>query len=156
MWISDWLKTTLRSYNQTVENRNFPKKIYIDRSDSISNTKALRSITNEDEVKNIVQEFGFKILTLSNYTFTEQAKLFSEASIIAGLHGAGFANFCFCEPGTKVIELKSKTSGKVCENLALSNKLIYKSITCETVGVNYNNQFGHIKVPLEILRKNVK
>ena len=44
----------------------------------------------------------------------------------------------------------------MCENLAISNNLDYKSISCETVGVNYNNQFGHIKVPIEILEEKIK
>ena len=41
--------------------KNLPTKIYIDRKDSLSNTKKLRSITNENEVKNILSKNGFKL-----------------------------------------------------------------------------------------------
>ena len=75
--------------------------------------------------------------------------------LIIGLHGAGFANFCFCEPKTKVVEFRGHTTGSLFENLALSNNLNYKSISCESIGVNYNNQFGHIKVPIEKLKESI-
>ncbi len=155
-WISLWLKNSIISADSELEKKNYPDKVYIDRSDSISNTKKLRSITNEDIVKDFLKKRGFKILALSIFSFEEQAKIFNKASQIVGLHGAGFANFCFCEPKTIVVELRSNTSGNVCENLAISNNLNYKSISCETVGVNYNNQFGHIKVPIEILEEKIK
>ena len=89
----------------------YPRKIYIDRSDSSSNTKDLRLILNENEVKSFLAKEGFKNIVLSNIHFKDQAKIFNNAEIIVGLHGAGFANLCFCKPGAKVIELKNTTDG---------------------------------------------
>ena len=156
LWISKWLKESIITDNDNLDKKNYPEKVYIDRSDSISNTKNLRSITNESNVKEILRQNGFEILALSNFSFEEQARIFYKAKLIIGLHGAGFANFCFCEPKTKVVELRSNSSGNVCENLAISNNLNYKSISCESIGVNYNNQFGHIKVPIEKLEETIK
>ena len=62
----------------------------------------------------------------------------------------------FCEPNTKVVELKSNTSGKMYENLAFNNKLDYKAISCEQTGTNFDNQYGHIKIPIEKLEKFIK
>jgi len=130
-----------------------PKKIYIDRNDSLANTKGLRLITNENEVKRTLINNGFKSVTLGNFHFSDQVKIFNNAEIIVGLHGAGFANLCFCRPGTKIVELKSNTAGKVIENLAITNGLIYKMISCEPIKFKTNTQFGHINVSINLLKK---
>ena len=80
-------------------------------------------------------------------------KIFNNAEIVIGLHGGGFANLCFCKTSTKIVELKSNTAGKVIENIAIANGLIYKSIGCEAVKFKGDNQFGHINVPVHELEK---
>ena len=142
IWI-EWLKSVCLEKRKS--NNSYPTKIYIDRKDSVSNTRNLRSILNEDQIIEFLKKNKFEILTLSNYSFKEQVRVINNAKVIVGLHGAGFANFCFCEPNTKVIELKSTTAGKMYENLAINNKLDYKSVSSEPIGTNYNNQYGHIK-----------
>mgnify|MGYP001279076892 CR=1 FL=1 len=153
-WISKWLKSSLLDKSDSSIN-NYPSKIYIDRKDSVSNNKKLRSILNENEVKNLLKKNDFTILSLGEYSFDEQAKIMNNAKLIVGLHGAGFANFCFCKPETRVVELKSTTSGNMYKNLALTNKLDYTSISSEPIGINYNNQYGHIKVSIQDLEKKI-
>lgn len=155
IWISQWLKSICLD-KTLFSNNDYPKKIYIDRKDSTSNNKKLRTIINEDEVKDLLKKYDFKIISLSDYSFEEQIRIINSAKVIVGLHGAGFANFCFCEPNTKVVELKSSTSGKMYENLAFNNKLEYKSVVSEPVGTNFNNQYGNIKVSIENLEKQLK
>jgi len=155
IWISEWLKSKYIN-DKLMNNSHFPKKIYIDRSDSLSNTRGLRQITNEHEIKNYLENNGFKSITLGKFHFHEQVKIFNNAEIIVGLHGAGFANLCFCKPNTKVVELRSDTAGKMIENLAISNKLIHKAINCVPINFKSNNQFGHINVSLNILQKIIK
>ncbi len=150
-WISKWLKSVCIKKSENI--KSMQKKIYIDRKDSTANTRYLRSIINETEVKNMLKKEGFEFISFGDYSFKEQTEIINNSSVIVGLHGAGFANLCFCEPHTKVLELKSKTSGKVCENLALANNLNYKCIISDLIGENYDNQFGHIKVPLDLLKK---
>tara|TARA_B100002051_G_scaffold248239_1_gene258011 strand:- start:394 stop:804 length:411 start_codon:yes stop_codon:yes gene_type:complete len=106
--------------------------------------------------KDFLKKNEFKILSLSDFSFEEQVRIINSAKVIVGLHGAGFANFCFCEPNTKVVELKSNTSGKMYENLAFNNKLEYKSVISEPIGTNFNNQYGHIKVSIGNLEKQLK
>ena len=52
-------------------------------------------------------------------SFKDQINLYNSAKKIAGLHGAGFANICFCNPGTKVIEFKTSGTGMNSEILLL-------------------------------------
>ena len=154
LWISEWLKEKYTS--NEINNKSIsPKKIYIDRSDSTSNTKALRLIINENEVKQFLKKNGFENIILGNMHFRDQVKIFNNAEIIIGLHGAGFANLCYCKPGTKIIEFKSTTDGKMFENLAISNSLVYKSINSEAIKFKVA-QYGHINVSINSLKKTIE
>ena len=153
IWISKWLREKYLVNNQ-IETKEL-KKIYIDRSDSSSNTKKYRSIINEEDVKKFLEKIGFNFISLSNFSFEEQVKIINKADFIVGLHGAGFANLCFCKPKTKILELKSNTAGKMYENLAKNNDLIYKTISCHSEKFDYKNQYGHINVSIKELEKSV-
>ena len=89
---------------------------------------------------------------LSDYSFTEQIMLFKKASFVIGLHGAGFANTVFCDPGTKIIELKSVSAGDMFKNLCIKNNLSYKSICSENKKFNWNNQHGDIEIDTKLLK----
>jgi len=155
LWISEWLKKKFIKKNIS-EKVNFSKKIYIDRSDSVSNVKDLRSITNEEKVKQFLLQNGFKIIKLGDLHFKDQVLTFNNADIIVGLHGAGFANLTFCKSNTKIIELRNRTAGKAIENLAIKNKLFYKALNCEINKFDHSNQFGHINVPIKKLEEFIK
>ena len=79
MWILDFLR---KSFLKKKNENKFPRKFYIDRSDSKSNHRHLRKILNEEEVKNFLKKRGFSILTLSYLSFIDQTKLFYNASEI--------------------------------------------------------------------------
>jgi tetratricopeptide (TPR) repeat protein len=66
---------------------------------------ATRRLLNGDEIERIAEQFGFELVACETLSFGEQARLFSEARIIAGAHGAGLVNMVFAPPGTQVIEL---------------------------------------------------
>jgi len=151
IWIFEWLKEKYIN-KKLINNSTTPKKIYIDRSDSTSNTRSLRLIINENEVKNFLNNNGFKSITLGDLHFKDQVRLFDNAEIIIGLHGGGFSNLSFCKTGTKVVELKNTTDGRVIENLAINQGLVYKSIVCEATKFKIA-QFGHINVSINSLKK---
>jgi capsular polysaccharide biosynthesis protein len=155
LWISEWLKKKFIKKNIS-EKVNFSKKIYIDRSDSVSNVKDLRSITNKEKVKQFLLQNGFKIIKLGDLHFKDQVLTFNNADIIVGLHGAGFANLAFCKSNTRIIELRNRTAGKMIENLAIKNKLFYKPLNCETNKIDHSNQFAHINVPIRKLEEFIK
>ena len=147
-WISNWLK---KSFLNLSKKKSY-KKIYIDRGDSISNVKHLRTIINEDEIKKYLINHGFQVLKMSELDFMEQVSIFNNADTVVGLHGAGFANTVFAKENTKIIEIKSKTTGDVIKNLAISNNLNYKSIECDSNEFDLQNQYGHINVPINKLK----
>ena len=87
-----------------------PKKFFIDRTDPKSNAHRVRSIVNENEVKDFLIKKDFTYVRLHDLTFLEQVKHFNNAECIIGLHGGGFANISFCKSNIMTI----KTIGLNC------------------------------------------
>ena len=154
-WISLWLRKKFLE-NNINSRKDLPKKIYLDRSDSKSKNKNLRSIINEDEVKNYLISKGFSAIKLTELSFIDQALTFYNADIIVGLHGAGFANIIFCKPNTKILELKANPFDKVIKSLANNNKLSHDSISLKGEEIKNYNQYGHIKISIDQLDKRIK
>ena len=146
IWISKWLKS---KFIFQISNKN-KKRIYIDRNDKVVNKNLQRFISNEDEIKNYLIKNNFTLVKLHEMKFIDQVKLFNEAECVVGLHGGGFANIVFCEPKTKIIELKSTYSGNPIENLAKKNNLIYSSINVSPKQ-GLANQQGSIYIPIKSL-----
>lgn len=73
------------------------RKLYVSRS-------GRRQVKNETEVREVLKEFDFEILEDISRTVDEQIRLFAEAAVVVGPHGAGFTNLLWCQPGTKVLE----------------------------------------------------
>ena len=108
--------------------KNCFDKIYINRIDS--NKKKDRFLINENELTLKIKKKGFKCLTLSNYSFYEQAIIFNNAKIIIGLHGAGLANILFAKKNTKIIELTTSEWPNMYYRLSKCLKLNYKKVLC--------------------------
>ncbi len=151
--IPEWIILFLRKsfLTEDKDTNKFPKKIYIDRSDSKSGHSMMRTILNESDVKKILKEKGYEFLVLSDYHFVDQVKMFNQATSIVGLHGAGFANTVFCKPNTKILELQSNTAGAIIENISKKNNLIYDCISVKPKVVT-DNQLGHIEIETNILK----
>ena len=151
-WILEYLR---KKFIKTSSKKKFSDKFYIDRRDAKSNHSHLRQIINELEIKEFLIKKGFSIVALSDLSFEDQVNLFNHATHIVGLHGAGFANLTFCNPDTKVLELKPSGAGLVIANLAKKVKLNYQEISPEPLKHSNNNQQGLIKVPLNLLEKKI-
>ncbi len=150
-WIYVFLKE--KFIPQIKKSKSLPKKFYIDRGDSVSNSKNSRIILNESAVKEFLIKNNYETISLANLSFLEQVELFNQATSIVGLHGAGFANLVFSRPKTKVLELKSNTAGDIIKNLAIQNELIYEDISCEPKNINNRNQSGDIEINIDLLNE---
>lgn len=82
--------------------KKFPEynRIYISR-------KIRRKLSNEDEIIQVLQEFGFKIIEDKTRTVKEQMEIYYSADVILGPHGASFSNILWCRPNTILVELFS-------------------------------------------------
>ncbi len=151
LWISKWLVNKFSKFQ--IKDQNLPSKIYIDRSDSITDTKNMRKILNETELLDVLEKKNFKKIKLSKISFEKQVQLFYNADIIVGLHGAGFSNIIFCKSNTKIVEFRNSDQVKQYENLAIKNNLNYKSIVCKPQNTLSNYQNAHISIPLDKIIK---
>ena len=75
-------------------------KYYISRKDS-----SIRTISNEEEVIELLSQYGFKTIVLSKLPFQDKINLFASAEIIISGSGAGLTNLIFCREGTTIIEI---------------------------------------------------
>ena len=87
--------------------------------------------------------------------FLDQINIFSEAKIVIGLHGAGLSNLLFCQPKTKVIEIKLSHIGNMYKNLGNQLNLNYINFIGKGEETNHKflNQLGNVFVDLNELEK---
>ena len=152
-WINLWLRNNFLNRNMKTGKRT-KNKIYIDRNEINPKNLPQRTIINEDEVKEYLVKNNFIVIKLHETNFKNQVNLFYNAECIIGLHGGGFGNIVFCEPKTKIIELKNKSSANAIKNLAEKNDLNYISIEEEAKKIynfEFPNQQGSIYVPISKL-----
>ncbi len=78
------------------------RRIYVSRRDAVT---ARRGIVNEAELLPILERHGFCTVALGELSFEQQARVFATAECIVSPHGGGLANLCFCQPGTRMLEI---------------------------------------------------
>ncbi|MEO5976543.1 MAG: glycosyltransferase family 61 protein [Chryseolinea sp.] len=71
----------------------------------IRDKKRLRFLENLEEVEKVCRKFDIEVVDTDDFTFPEQIRIFSEASLIVGIHGAGLTNMMFRKGDCKVFEL---------------------------------------------------
>src|SRR5205085_9437893 len=79
---------------------SLPVRIFITRSKS-----RLRYIENEAEIIGICRTNNFLIIDNDMLTYEDQVRMFQEASVIVGIHGAGLTNMFFRNDDCKVLEI---------------------------------------------------
>lgn len=120
-------------------------------------SKTERKIVNESEVLSTFLSWGFTIVNFETMNFTEQIKVAGEASILAGVHGAGLTNMLFMERGSKIFELTTVLNGEQYYYYTLSNSLghEYYYQKCESEVSGKSVQEANLHVDIETLNKNL-
>lgn len=112
-----------------------PERIFIVRKKS-------RGIINGEEIERIAIENGFSIIEPGEYTWIQQMKLFSRATLIIGNHGAGLTNIIFSRRNN-VSVLEIMPGGDLLpehyKNISL--KLGYHYFMIQGSGLNSNREF---------------
>jgi capsular polysaccharide biosynthesis protein len=89
------LRSRLLKYGS---NRIFPPKIFLSRKKASG-----RRSFNEEEVFDLLTEYGFSIVIPEELSAVEQISLFSKAEFIAGGSGAAFTNLLYCKRTCKAV-----------------------------------------------------
>ena len=108
-----------------------PVRVYISRALPFA-----RILVNEAELLPLLSEMGFQVCRLESMTFEEQVRLFRNAEVVVGPHGAGFTNLIFSKPGTRVVEIMAKGYERRC----------YWTLSAE-LGHDYRFYLGSPKFP---------
>jgi capsular polysaccharide biosynthesis protein len=93
----DWLRSRLA---HNFSNRNGGQLIYLSRRDSPH-----RVMLNEEELEQRLTAIGFNCITGSDLSVKEQIRIFSDARMIIGPHGAGLTNLIWAHKNTTVLEI---------------------------------------------------
>jgi capsular polysaccharide biosynthesis protein len=94
-WAVDWLRSTFAPEPSGKRTR----RLYVSRARAPS-----RRVENEPEVTAMLARHGFEVFEGEGIPFAEQLRVFSEASVIVGPHGAGLVN-SFAARDAMVVEL---------------------------------------------------
>lgn len=78
----------------------YPEKIYVTRKKA-----KYRKVANEEDVIQLVNEYGFAVVDFDEMSFWEQVAQMQSAKNIIAIHGAGMANIVFANHKTKILEL---------------------------------------------------
>jgi capsular polysaccharide biosynthesis protein len=115
------------------------KLIYIQRPPGV-----WRTIENEDEVRRCLEERGFECFRPADHSLGDQISLFSRASVIVGMHGAGLTNILFA-PSAALVELVGSYGGSDYFSMCRGLRNPYVRVQCEDRGEN-------LYVDLDVLR----
>jgi hypothetical protein len=99
---------TMKNYRKWVWNYIDTIDFQIETYDNIyvSRKKAKnRKLFNEKEVLTIFNKYDYKEICFEDYTFFEQVFLMKNCKVLAGVHGAGFANISFMPKDSILFEM---------------------------------------------------
>jgi len=122
-WVCQMLRE--RFLPQIADDQTFTaRRIYVSRE-----TARFRRVLNEDEIIDLLKQYGFITVRLEDLAFTEQVKFFRDAEIVVGPSGSGLANLVFSSMGTKVIELFPTSTADANFRLSRAMNLDYYFLT---------------------------
>ncbi|QWC20181.1 glycosyltransferase family 61 protein [Halorubrum sp. 2020YC2] len=125
-WIRRDIVESVLSESEPLEESN----VYVSRSDAIE-----RRVLNEEEVMGVLSDYGFKRYHLENRSLAENVRLFNQADIVVGPHGAGLTDIIFAEDCT-LIELFGDKVKQPYELLAETLEIEYEPMYCRADGAD--------------------
>lgn len=121
-WIRERILSNATPNRETIGAGN---NVYISRANAIE-----RRVINEQEVVDMLSEFGFESYRLEEHSLAENAVLFSEADAVVGAHGAGLTDLIYCDD-TLIVELFGSKIKDPYKELAEVIGVPYQSIHCQ-------------------------
>ena len=101
------ISNQFKNIAQKENNSTKYQKIWITRENA-----SIGKIRNFQDIKQIIEQFNYKIIALEQYTLLDQIDMLYNAKVIAGLQGAGLNNILFMKNGSKVLEVRDREDSK--------------------------------------------
>ena len=133
-----------------IEKKETFEYIYISRKN-----EQLRKVENEDEVIELLNSYGFKVVDVMNLSFYEQVILFSSCKVLVSIHGAALTNAMFMPQGAKVLELYRNLTAEASwmntcyYNLVTASSLDYYYQFCKH-GANAGTNLDKVNIVVDI------
>lgn len=125
-WIRQEFIEAISSELEPIDESN----VYVSRSNAIE-----RRVLNEDEVMDVLSDHRFTRYCLENHSLAENVRLFNQADIVVGPHGAGLTDIIFAEDCT-LLELFGDKIKEPYELLAETLGLKYEPMYCQADGAD--------------------
>ena len=127
-------------------NENITEKFFY-----VSRSRSKRKLSNEADLENRLQDFGFKVIYAEELPFRDQVTCFSGARFIIGPHGGGLSNMIWSDLPCEIFEIFPFDLFNDCyARLAAELGFGYDYVVCE------QDKNGVGRVPIDILLKKVK
>lgn len=97
---ASWLRDRMWAALGLSESQGKRRRLYITRRRAPH-----RYVANEPELLEAIEPLGFEVVESETLSIADQVRLFFEAEIVIGAHGAGLTNLVFARPGTIVLEI---------------------------------------------------
>lgn len=125
-----------------------PKNIYISRAKANR-----RFVENEQEVTELLANYGFEIIFLEDHPFPDQVKIVSNANNIVSIHGAALAMLLFAKENSRVLELRNVADATNNMYYLLANvcQLRYYYLNCRGIEKSKNANNFNLEVDVREL-----
>lgn len=139
-WVCDFLRASFWPADTAAPRR----KIYLSRQNARG-----RRILNEAAILPLLSASGYEIVHAEQLSFIDQVNLFSQASTVISMHGAGMSNIVFTRPDTQVLELGSPLHNNLSfKTLAGNCDLEYRHLYLDSApgAENEDTRFANVVV----------
>ena len=119
------------------------RKLYL-----LRKTAHARSVVNEAELMPLLEARGYETSDCGAIDYETQIKLFSEAGIVVGPHGAAFTNLLWAAPGTRMLEIFEPGSVRRCY-WSLARALGQKHDCAVAEAVPNPGGEPHLRIPIK-------
>lgn len=110
--------------------RDLPSRFFIFRKQD-----AARSFANNEDIAALAKYFGFAVLYLEDFKLGDQVRLFKNADIVVGAHGAGLVHIVNMRPTCRLIEIMPSDSvHPIYSYLASAQKIWYYCLVARSSG----------------------
>jgi len=92
-----------------------------------------RQVSNFQEVKRLLSQFGFEFYCFENISFERQVELMASSDIVVAPHGAGLVNTIFADENTTIVELFGKRKKPTFFSLSKSVNNDYGFLLCDSI-----------------------
>ena len=143
----------LEGYNSSSKNSNEliskQSRIYSTRASAV-----IRKVSNESEVIELLEKYGFLVVDFEHYSFLEQIEIMSKSDFLVGMHGANLTNMLFMENESVIIEfMNEKVFNPSYYHLSSSINMKYNYLSCASTNKILNDSNDDLYIDLDALEE---